>query len=125
MIIALSLLIVSFLAMMGMVYLKLTETRTGKSYLFFNKKSDQFVENSYTGAKKFFHRWNWRTIQLLYHLVLEKIEDFFLNIYRYTRKKFDKPVSMVKGQGDLPTEKSDSSFFLKNIEEHKNNNKPK
>ena len=120
MITALSLLILSLLAMVVMIYMKMVEMRTGK-HLIFNDKSDQFVASSYAGTRKFFHRWNWRTMRLFYHFVLEKIEDFFLNIYRRTRRKFDKPVSLVKGQGDLPTEKSDSSFYLKNIQEHKDN----
>jgi hypothetical protein len=121
MIAALSLLIVSFLAMMGMIYFKSMEIRTGRNFLSFGQKSDSILESKIVSTKTFLQRWNWRTVNLLYHFVLERVENFFLRITHYVMSKFSKQVRMVKGQGSLAEEKPSSSFFLKNIEEHKNN----
>jgi hypothetical protein len=100
MIVALTLLIISFLAMVAMLYFKRVEIRTGRQYLFFNERTDQWVEHGQQRINRFFYRWNFRTISLYYDFLLTKLENVFLSLYRYIRKRFDRPINMVKGRGD-------------------------
>ena len=123
MIFALSLLVVTFLAMMAMIYFKRRVLATGREYLFFNEKSDEWLRRNYLNSKKFFAHFNWRTISLFYDYLLGRLENFFLNLYRYLRRKVDKPVNLVKGQGEVEVEEPKESFFLKNIEESQENDK--
>lgn len=119
-----SLFCLSFVVMAVMIGFKMAEIQTGRKYLFFNSQSDEAVLRAYRNTRNFLKRWNWRTLTLFYHFILEKVEDFFLNIYRRIRNKLTKPVKLVKGEGKLPEDTKGSSFYLKNIQEHKENNRP-
>ncbi len=121
MIVLLAILVISLLVMIGMIYMKSVEVKSGRDLLFFNDKTDLLIERNIQFLKRSFRHWNFKTIRLLYNFTLEKVENLLINTYHYVRNRFNKQVDLVKGRGSLKEEKKDASFFLKNIEEHKNN----
>ncbi|HZS43020.1 MAG TPA: hypothetical protein VFA52_02255 [Candidatus Paceibacterota bacterium] len=124
MIFLISIFSLSFLVLVAMIGFKVVEIQTGKKYLFFSQRGDQLVREGHHSLRNFFRYWNLRALRMIYHFVLEKLEEFFLGLYRRLRGKLTKPVKMVKGEGSLPEDKSSTSFYLKNIQEHKENNRP-
>ncbi len=106
-----------------MIGLKMAEEKSGKKLTLISSRADQWLIRTGRKIDGVLYKVNWRTMVLLYHFILEKVENLFLIIYRQIRNKLTKTVNLVKGEGKVNEEKSSTSFFLKNIEEHKSKHK--
>ena len=104
--------------MASIFYLRTIEIRTGRQYLFFTPTNDVLLQRFLRSIKIFSRKWNLKTIKLLYYLLLEKLEKLLLSAYRFIRQKLDRPINMVKGQGQA-IEDYKNSRFLETMREDK------
>lgn len=116
MIIALTILCVSFIAMVTVVWNKNSEMTTGRTFMHISTpERDARLEYLYEKAVYQITHVSYRSIKNTLHDWLVAVENFFLRMFVRLGKRFSTIGDIVRGK-NIPKNRGAVSFFLKNIE---------
>lgn len=121
MITALTLLILSFIGMIVVMWGKSVEMATGKNVLHISNQERDLRLNQWYGDVMYqITHVSFNSLKKNLHAVIVVVENFFLRMFVRLGKKFTVIGDIVRGR-NLPKNRGSVSFFLKNIEEKEEN----
>ena len=121
MITALTLLVLSFIGMLVVVWGKSIQMSTGRNVLHIStEERDMRLSQWYGKVAYQVTHVSFNSLKNNLHSIIVAVENFFLRIFDRLGKKFKVIGDIVRGR-DLPKNKGSVSFFLKNIEENEEN----
>lgn len=116
MIIALTILCFSFVAMAVVLWNKNSQVTTGRAFFSISTpERDARLEEWYDKAVFQLTHVSYASVRNILHNALVAVENFFLSIFVRLGKRFSTIGDIVRGR-NIPRNKGSVSFFLKNIE---------